>query len=73
MQLELEVPFTAIAKSIPCFLKKLITSEVEQDIIDQLALDSILYLDEIAAYIKGKYALDVWQIIVDKVNMLWNS
>ncbi|KAI9868965.1 MAG: hypothetical protein M1813_002788 [Trichoglossum hirsutum] len=30
-----------------------------QDIVDQLALDPTLYLDEVAAYIKEKYALDI--------------
>ncbi|KAI9855711.1 MAG: hypothetical protein M1813_009673 [Trichoglossum hirsutum] len=39
--------------------KKLITLSIEQNIVDQLALDPTLYLDEVAAYIKEKYALDI--------------
>ncbi|KAI9856945.1 MAG: hypothetical protein M1813_008661, partial [Trichoglossum hirsutum] len=39
--------------------KKLITSSIEQDIVDQLALDPTLYLDEVAVYIKEKYTLDI--------------
>ncbi|KAI9780325.1 MAG: hypothetical protein M1839_006748, partial [Geoglossum umbratile] len=46
-------------KLVPTGPKKLITPGIEQDIVTQLTLDPTLYLDEVAAYIKEKYALDV--------------
>ncbi|KAI9854596.1 MAG: hypothetical protein M1813_000947 [Trichoglossum hirsutum] len=96
IQLELEIPFMDIAKSIPCTYKtvievrrnlrawnaskppklvpagrkKLFTLEIEQDIVDQLALDSTLYLDEIAAYIIEKYAIDELQTIYEEAGVV---
>ncbi|KAI9856258.1 MAG: hypothetical protein M1813_009177 [Trichoglossum hirsutum] len=48
-----------LPKLVSTSSKKLITLSIEQDIVDQLAFDPTLYLDEVAAYIKEKYALDI--------------
>ncbi|KAI9770724.1 MAG: hypothetical protein M1840_002974 [Geoglossum simile] len=39
--------------------KKLITPAIEEDIVNQLALDPTLYLDKIAAYVREQHAVDI--------------